>query len=83
MTNTRKTPAKWRQDRNLTLDELAEKAEIARNTLDKVESGVPDVSTRILRRIARALGVSVRRYADSYLGMTEPSGNPSSERCKA
>ena len=65
MSKRPKTPEEWRAPSGLSGEALALKAGISPNTLAKVEEGRPDVSTRILRRIARALGVGVREYADA------------------
>lgn len=66
-----KTPADFREARKMDLDALASKAPVARNTVEKVESGRPDVSTRILRLLARALDAPVREYVDSYIALSE------------
>ena len=53
-----KTLKGWREDRNLTIRDLAERANVATRTLVLAESGrqVPRLVT--MRRIADALGVS-------------------------
>src|SRR5258705_13791631 len=48
----------WRADRGMTQEELAQKAQVARGTIIRAESGAP-VNVRTLARLAKALGISV------------------------
>jgi transcriptional regulator with XRE-family HTH domain len=48
-----------RQARGLSQAELAKRARITREYLNKVEAGRYDVTVGVLRRLAKALGVSV------------------------
>ena len=46
-----------RRRRVLTLEELAEKADIGRNTIWRLEHGVMGAQPRTIRKLAKALGV--------------------------
>jgi transcriptional regulator with XRE-family HTH domain len=46
-----------RRRRVLTLEELAEKADVGRNTIWRLEHGVMGAQPRTVRKLARALGV--------------------------
>ena len=46
-----------RRRRVLTLEELAEKAGVGRNTIWRLEHGVMGAQPRTIRKLARALGV--------------------------
>ncbi len=46
-----------RRRRVLTMDELAEKAGVGRNTIWRLEHGVMGAQPRTIRKLARALGV--------------------------
>ncbi len=49
----------WRTHRNLTLQALADKAEISKPYLSQLESGKRSGSTDVLKKIAEALGLSL------------------------
>ncbi len=46
-----------RRQRVLTMEELAEKAGVGRNTVWRLEHGVMGAQPRTIRKLARALGV--------------------------
>ena len=46
-----------RRRRVLTLEELAKKADVGRNTIWRLEHGVMGAQPRTIRKLARALGV--------------------------
>ncbi len=46
-----------RRRRVLTMDELAEKAGVGRNTIWRLEHGVMGAQPRTIRKLAKALGV--------------------------
>jgi transcriptional regulator with XRE-family HTH domain len=46
-----------RRRRVLTLEELAEKADVGRNTVWRLEHGVMGAQPRTIRKLAKALGV--------------------------
>jgi transcriptional regulator with XRE-family HTH domain len=46
-----------RHRRVLTMEELAEKADVGRNTIWRLEHGVMGAQPRTIRKLARALGV--------------------------
>lgn len=46
-----------RRQRVLTLEELAEKAGVGRNTIWRLEHGVMGAQPRTIRKLAKALGV--------------------------
>lgn len=46
-----------RRRRVLTLDELAEKADVGRNTIWRLEHDVMGAQPRTIRKLAKALGV--------------------------
>lgn len=46
-----------RRRRVLTLEELAEKADVGRNTIWRLENGVMGAQPRTIRKLAKALGV--------------------------
>ena len=48
-----------RRRRVLTLEELAEKAGVGRNTISRIERGETGAHGRTLRRLAQALSVDV------------------------
>jgi transcriptional regulator with XRE-family HTH domain len=54
------TIRKYRKRTHLTLETLAEKAELHPNFLGRVERGEEYISLTALRRIAKPLGVRVR-----------------------
>lgn len=58
----------WRKLRGLTQAQLADRAGVARNTLNRLERGDGGLSTENLLRILRALGVleGVQRALDPY-----------------
>jgi len=47
----------WRKILGLTAAQVADRADITRDTLRKVEHGDPSVSFSVVLRVARALGV--------------------------
>ena len=47
----------WRMVLNLTAQQVAERADITRDTLRKIESGNPNVSFSNVAQVLRALGV--------------------------
>ena len=47
----------WRMVLNLTAQQVAERADITRDTLRKIESGNPTVSFRSVAQVLRALSV--------------------------
>lgn len=47
----------WRMVLNLTAQQVAERADISRTTLRKIESGDPNVSFANVTQVFRALGV--------------------------
>ncbi|NLF05249.1 MAG: helix-turn-helix transcriptional regulator [Actinomycetales bacterium] len=47
----------WRLILGLTAEQVADRAQIARGTLRKLESGHPTVGFDVVLRVARALGV--------------------------
>ena len=47
----------WRMVLNLTAQQVAERADISRTTLRKIESGDPNVSFANVTQVLRALGV--------------------------
>ena len=49
----------WREQRGLTLSELADRASIAVSYLSEIESSRKSGSVRALRKLAKALGLSV------------------------
>lgn len=49
----------WREYRGMTAVQLAKKADITRPYLTQVENGKRDGTVQTLRRIAKALGVSI------------------------
>jgi transcriptional regulator with XRE-family HTH domain len=53
-----------RNSKDMTQNELAEKAEIAQAYLSEIETGKTIPSIPVLRRIAKALGVSVAELLD-------------------
>ena len=46
-----------RRQRVLTMEELAKKADVGRNTVWRLEHGVMGAQPRTIRKLARALGV--------------------------
>lgn len=56
--------AGWRKILGLTTTQVAERADISRDTLRKVERGDPTVSFHVVLRVARALGV-LKTLADA------------------
>jgi len=57
----------WRKMLGLTLDQAADRAGIARSTLQKIESGDGGVSFQAVLSTARALG-----FLDSIVTATDP-----------
>jgi transcriptional regulator with XRE-family HTH domain len=53
-----------RNSKDMTQNELAEKAEIAQAYLSEIETGKTIPSIPVLRRIAKALGVSIAELLD-------------------
>jgi transcriptional regulator with XRE-family HTH domain len=49
--------AGWRKILGLTAAQVADRADVTRGTLRKVEQGDPSVSFHVVLRVARALGV--------------------------
>lgn len=49
--------AGWRKVLGLTAQQVAERADITRDTLRKLEHGDPSVGFHVVLRVARALGV--------------------------
>ena len=49
----------WREQRGLTLSELADRAGIAVSYLSEIESGRKSGSVRALRKVAKALGLTL------------------------
>ena len=51
---------RYRKEKNLSQDRLSKEAEVAYNTIVKIESGEnPNPTVDTLERIAKALGVSI------------------------
>jgi len=50
---------KLREERNLSRQEVAERADISREYVRKLEAGLQDPTVGILQRLAKALGVPV------------------------
>ena len=57
-----------RRRRVLTLEELAEKAGVGRNTVWRLEHGVMGAQPRTVRKLARALGVEPEELVPSGAG---------------
>jgi transcriptional regulator with XRE-family HTH domain len=49
--------AGWRKVLGLTASQVADRADITRDTLRKLEHGDPSVSFHVVLRVARALGI--------------------------
>lgn len=49
--------AGWRKVLGLTTEQVAERADITRTTLRKLEHGDPTVSFHVVLRVARSLGI--------------------------
>lgn len=49
--------AAWRKILGLTAEQVAERADITRKTLGKLEHGDPSVGFHVVLRVARALGL--------------------------
>ena len=49
--------AAWRKILSLTAEQVAERADISRGTLRRLEHGDPSVGFHVVLRVARALGV--------------------------
>lgn len=63
---------KYRTDHNLTIEELAFRAEIADGTLRNIESGDRGTTLRTLVKIAKAIGISPTSLLDKkYFGNTD------------
>jgi DNA-binding XRE family transcriptional regulator len=60
----------WRERRGMTQAHLAGRAAISTPYLSQLETGARTASTRVLRRLASALGVDV----DDLLAADAPSG---------
>ncbi len=60
--------ATWRKLRGLTQAQLADRSEVARSTLNRLESGDGGVSTENMMRVLRGLGIldSMSRSIDPY-----------------
>lgn len=58
----------WRKLRGLTQAQVADRADVARNTLSRLERGDGGISTENLLRILRALGIldGLARALDPY-----------------
>jgi transcriptional regulator with XRE-family HTH domain len=58
----------WRKLRGLTQAQVADRADVARNTLNRLERGDGGISTENLLRILRALGIldGLARALDPY-----------------
>lgn len=53
---------KYRKEKNFSQDRLSKEAEVAYNTIVKIESGEnPNSTVNTLERIAKALGVSIEK----------------------
>jgi len=53
---------RYRKEKNLSQDRLSKEAEVAYNTIVKIESGEnPNPTVDTLERIAKALGVSIEK----------------------
>lgn len=53
---------KYRKEKNFSQDRLSKEAEVAYNTIVKIESGEnPNPTVNTLERIAKALGVSIEK----------------------
>lgn len=57
----------WRMVLGLTAQQVAERADITRDTLRKIENGDPGVSFRNVAQVLRALGV-----LDAVVGAADP-----------
>jgi transcriptional regulator with XRE-family HTH domain len=57
-----------RRRRVLTLEELAQKAGVGRNTVWRLEHGVMGAQPRTIRKLARALGVEPEELVASEAG---------------
>ncbi len=57
----------WRMVLNLTAQQVAERADISRTTLRKIESGDPNVSFANVTQVLRALGI-----LDKVVGALDP-----------
>lgn len=57
----------WRKMRDLTTQELADKANVARTTISRLESGDPSVSFCTVVNVCNALGI-----ADALVSATDP-----------
>lgn len=60
----------WRMVLGLTAQQVAERAEITRDTLRKIETGDPGVSFRSVAQVLRALGV-----LDAAVEAVDPLGS--------
>ncbi|WEG08618.1 helix-turn-helix domain-containing protein [Microbacterium horticulturae] len=49
--------AGWRKILGLTTEQVADRADISRTTLRKLEQGDPSVAFHVVLRVARALGI--------------------------
>ncbi len=57
-----------RRRRVLTMEELAERAGVGRNTIWRLEHGVMGAQPRTVRKLAKALGVEPEELIASILG---------------
>ena len=60
----------WRMVLGLTAQQVAERADITRDTLRKIETGDPSVSFRSVAQVLRALGV-----LDAAVNSIDPLGS--------
>jgi transcriptional regulator with XRE-family HTH domain len=53
---------KFRKEKNFSQDRLSKEAEVAYNTIVKIESGEnPNPTVETLERVAKALGISIEK----------------------
>ena len=57
-----------RRRRVLTLEELAQKAEVGRNTVWRLEHGIMGAQPRTIRKLAKALGVEPEELVAGGVG---------------
>ena len=59
LSNLGATLKRQRMERNLTLNQLADKSGVSRAAISKIERGDSGASTNVLGRLAEALGISI------------------------
>jgi len=71
---------KLRQQQALSLSDLAELTKLSRVTINRIENGKQNPMPRTIRRLAKALGVSVQgltsEEAEYYQGFESLEGTP-------